>query len=195
MRCLNHPRVGSSTTVEPIQDIGAILRIKQLLAGHPRNLALFTVGINTAFRAGDLLGVVVGQVRGLAAGDELVVREHKTRNRRRVTLNSACVSAIDGLLRQRGDVCPDDLLFVGQRGALTVSYLNRLVKRWCAAVGLRGNYGSHTLRKTWGYHQRVTYGVSVVLLMEAYGHASQRQTMTYLGIQPDEIRGVYENVI
>ena len=30
------------------------------------------------------------------------------------------------------------------------------------------------------------------LLMEAFGHATQRQTLAYLGIQSDEIAQIYE---
>jgi len=35
---------------------------------------------------------------------------------------------------------------------LTVPTLNNLVKDWCRKVNLKGSYGSHTLRKTWGLH-------------------------------------------
>jgi len=40
---------------------------------------------------------------------------------------------------------------VGQ--ALKVSSVHNLVKAWCKPVKLKGNYGSHTLRKTRGYHK------------------------------------------
>ena len=88
-----------------------------------------------------------------------------------------------------------DFLFTGQRGQLTVSYLNRLVKGWCRAVNLRGNYGSHTLRKTWGYHQRVTFGVDIPRLMVCFNHSTQRQTLDYLCVQPQEIAEIYRNEI
>ena len=38
---------------------------------------------------------------------------------------------------------------------MTVSSVHRLVKSWCRDIGLKGNYGSHSLRKTFGYHQRL----------------------------------------
>ena len=63
----------------------------------------------------------------------------------------------------------------------------------CGVKGqLKGNYGSHTLRKTWGYWQRTERGTAIPLLMEAFGHATQRQTLAYLGIQSDEIAQIYE---
>ncbi len=71
--------------------------------------------------------------------------------------------------------------------------VNRLVKSWCRAINLKGNYGSHTLRKTWGYHQRVTFGVGLPELMVCFNHSTQRQTLEYLCVQPEEIRSVYAN--
>ncbi|MBW4660296.1 MAG: hypothetical protein KME15_16595 [Drouetiella hepatica Uher 2000/2452] len=45
-----------------------------------------------------------------------------------------------------------------------------MVKGWCQDVGLKENYGSHTLRKTWKHWQRMERGTSIPLLMEAFGH-------------------------
>jgi hypothetical protein len=39
--------------------------MKRLLANRPRDLALFTLGINTTLRASDLLLITEGQVRHL----------------------------------------------------------------------------------------------------------------------------------
>ena len=39
---------------------------------------------------------------------------------------------------------------------LTEPTVNQKVKSWCRTINLKGNFGSHSLRKTWGYHQRVT---------------------------------------
>jgi integrase len=93
----------------------------------------------------------------------------------------------------------EDLLFQGQRSApgqpMLSSTLTRLVKSWCAAINLRGNYGSHSLRKTWGYHQRTRFGASLPVLMHAYGHSSQAITLEYLCIQPEEIGSIYNNEI
>ena len=81
----------------------------------------------------------------------------------------------------------------GQRGPLTVPSVSRLVKSWCRAINLRGNYGSHSMRKTWGYHQRVTFGTDIPRLMVCFNHSTQRQTLEYLCIQADEIKDVYGN--
>jgi len=89
-----------------------------------------------------------------------------------------------------GTYLDEDFLFKGQRGVVTVSYLNRLVKDWCQAINLKGNYGSHTLRKTWGYHQRVTFNTDIPTLMTCFNHSTQRQTLEYLCIQPEDLMGL-----
>jgi hypothetical protein len=49
--------------------------------------------------------------------------------------------------------------------------------------------------ETFGYHQRVTFGVDIPTLMTIFGHATQRQPLDYLCIPPSEIRSVYANVL
>ncbi len=187
----NHPTAGSTIKVEPIRDKKAIARIKKILTDRPRNLCLFTLGINTAYRANELLSLQVGQVKTLQAGDVLDLKQRKTHKYRPVTLNATAVIAIQAWLVS-GDLQPEDYLFTGQRGCLTVETLSTRVKTWCQDVGLKGNYGSHTLRKTWGYWQRLERGTAIPLLMEAFGHATQQQTLAYLGIQSNEIAAIYE---
>ena len=188
----NHPPKGSTIKVDPIRKIKDIKAIKKLLHDKPRDLCLFTLGINTNLRASDLLRITAGMVRHLEAGDELTLKEKKTGKHRRITLNKAVISSIQALLYSR-DYKDDDPLFLGQRGCLTVSSVNRLVKTWCKIINLKGNYGSHTLRKTFGFHQRVTYGVGIPELMVTYNHSSQRQTLDYLCIQDEEIRSIFMN--
>ena len=190
----NHPKKGSRTVVEPIRELKDIQSIKRLLINNPLYLTLFTIGINTNLRASDILGIRVSQVRGIKPMDEVTLRERKTGKERRISLNKACVEAIHRLLSSR-DYKDSDFLFLGQRGPLMVPYVNYLVKSWCRAINLKGNYGSHTLRKTWGYVQRVHFGVGLPELMTVFGHATQRQTLTYLCVQPDEVKSVYSNII
>jgi integrase len=188
----NRPKPGSQIRVDPIRKRKDIGSIKKILADKPRDLALFTLGINTNLRASDLLRITVGQVRDLKPGDELTLTEKKTGKFRRVTLNKSVVQAIQGLLKARS-YQDDAPLFLGQRGVLTVPSVHALVKSWCRMINLKGNYGSHTLRKTFGYQMRVAFGVDIPRLMVVFNHSSQAQTLAYLGIQPSEIREIYQN--
>lgn len=186
----NHPQKGDRITVEPIRELAAVDSIKRLLAGKPRDFCFFVLGINTNLRASDLLGISIGQVRGKKPGEGIFLREKKTGKPRHITINKAVADAVAAYLAARpGDDA--ERLFRGLRGPLGVPAVSRMVKQWCAAVGLGGNYGAHSLRKTWGYHQRVTFGESVPVLMVVFGHETQAQTLAYLCIQEDEVRRVY----
>lgn len=181
--------------VEPIRDVKDIRTIKKMLVASPRDYALLVVGICTNLRASDILGLTIGQIRDLEAGDEIALKERKTGKERRITANTEIVEAVSRLLAHRMEggksLQNEEPLFVGQRGVLTVPTLSRLVKSWCAAVNLSGNYASHSLRKTFGYHQRTRLNTSIPELMVMFNHSNQRQTLDYLCVQPDEIKAAY----
>ena len=202
----NHPRLGVTIKVEPIRTVNGINKIKKALAPSPRNLALFVVGINTAYRASELLSIRLKQVRHLQPGDRLEIKQKKTKKYRAVTVNNGSVAAIQGLLEHLDRkalkmkdltwVDDDSYLFAGMDPAksLTVPYLNNLMKKWCRQANIKGNYGSHSLRKTWGFMQRTKQDTPIPLLMQAFGHASQQQTLAYLCIQDEEIDSIYTSL-
>jgi site-specific recombinase XerD len=65
----------------------------------------------------------------------------------------------------------------------------KFISNICQEVGLTGNYGTHTLRKTWGYHARMQ-GVDLALIMHKLNHNSLAYTKRYLGITDDELEAV-----
>jgi integrase len=77
----NHPKLGDSIKVEAIRTEKDIRLIKKFLVDKPRDLAIFTLGINTNLRASDLLKLTIGQVRYLRVGEHFTVRE-KDRKRK-----------------------------------------------------------------------------------------------------------------
>jgi len=195
MKAKNNPKPNSVITVDPIKDVKDIKSIKRMLSDNPLHYALFVVGINTALRAGDLLGLTVKDVKAILRDEDgAFVRESKTRKKRRIIFNDAAKDALRNLLSLR-DHEDGEPIFQGQRGKISESYLCRLVKKWCNDIHLDGHYGSHSLRKSFGYHQRVTFKTDIPTLMEIFGHSTQKQTLTYLCIQPDEIKSVYKNIL
>jgi integrase len=189
----NHPPQGAIIRVEPIRSQQAIAAIEALLESQPRNRAIFCLGTNTNLRAIDMLKLTVGEVLGLLPGDSLVVREKKTKKLRRIVMNRKVILTLETWLAEHPDPRPGAPLFQsrGREAPLTVSSLNNLVKLWCRQVGLRGNYGSHSLRKTFGYIHRVVYGTDIPTLMVMFNHSSQKQTLAYLGIEEAEVRDAY----
>ncbi len=192
----NHPRKGSSIKVEPIRKLEDIKAIKQLLQKRPRDLLLFTMGINNGLRIGDILKLKAGQVQELKPGDVLWIREQKTDKDNVLLINRAVHKALEKYLAG-ADPGPGDFLFRSRKGSgpLSVSAANHLVKSWCRAINLRGNYGTHSLRKTFGYIQRIKYGVGFEVLCKRFNHSSPTVTMRYLGIEDKEVNGILMNEI
>ncbi|WP_045213915.1 site-specific integrase [Desulfonatronovibrio magnus] len=192
----NHPQKGSSIKVEPIRNLEDIKAIKQLLQDKPRDLLLFIIGINNGLRIGDILKLKVKQVQGLRSGDTLRIREQKTGKENVLLINKSVHKALERYL-ESAQPDPEDYLFKSKKGSgpLTVSAANRLVKSWCKAINLRGNYGTHSLRKTFGYIQRIKYGVGFEVLCKRFSHSSPAVTMRYLGIEDKEVNGILMNEI
>ena len=182
--------------MEPIRRPEDIKSIKKMLQNKPRDLLLFTIGINNGLRIGDILKLKVKQVQGLKPGEALRVREQKTDKDNILLINKSVQRALDNHLASAG-LEPDDYLFKSKKGSgpLTVSAANRLVKSWCKAINLRGNYGTHSLRKTFGYIQRTQYGVGFEILCKRFNHSSPAVTMRYLGIEDKEVNGILMNEI
>jgi integrase len=190
----NHPKLGDTIRVGPIREKKDVQAIKQLLAGHPRNLALFTTGINTNLRPSDLLRIPLASIKDLKLGDSFELREKKTAKIRRVTINKASHKAIRDYLKVRPKTKDEAPLFVAEvrpYKALSVNYLHHLVKQWCELINLKGNYGAHSLRKTFGYHHRVYFGTDIPTLMIAFNHSTQRQTLGYLGIESSDVHQAF----
>lgn len=180
--------------VEPIRRKVDIERIKTNLADQPRNLALFVFGINTNLRASDIVRITVDQVKGIKPGETINLIEKKTKKPRCITINPGTANVIELWLKKRGD--KPGPLFLSQRitgKAICVTSVHRLVKSWCDLIKIKGNYGSHTLRKTWGY-QAWKAGIDIPRIMTIFNHSSQRQTLQYLCIQEKEIQEVYLKV-
>jgi len=184
----NHPAKGSRITVDPIRSLKDIGRIKRALSG--RDLLLFTIGINNGLRIGDILKLKVGDVIDLEPGETVPIKEQKTGKVNVLMVNKEVHKALHKYLAE-AELNDSDYLFKSRKGGnspLSVSYCSQLVKRWC--VGLKGNFGSHSLRKTFGFIQRTQFGVDFSLLCKRFGHSSPAITMRYLGINDAEVNSI-----
>jgi integrase len=192
----NQPAKGSRITVEPIRKIEDIKSISRLLEGSPRDRLLFVMGINNGIRTGDLLKLKVKDVRHLKAGDYITIKEGKTKKDNIVVINRTVYKALKNYLEK---VQPDnnDYLFASRKGnePLQTKSINRLIKSWTQAINLKGNYGAHSLRKTWGYIQRTKHGVGFEIICKRFNHSNPAVTMRYLGIQDKEVHDILMNEI
>lgn len=194
----NHPEKGSRIEVEPIREEKDIKAISQLLSGNPRDLLLFSMGINNGIRAGDLLKIKVGDIRYLKPGQVHQIIESKTNKKNVVVVNKSVRKALDNYLSQGERKEDHHFLFQSRKGdnsSLSVQSVHALIKKWTGTINLKGNYGTHTLRKTWGYQQRVKYGVGFDVIAKRYNHSDPKTTMVYLGINDKEVHSILMNEI
>jgi integrase len=192
----NHPKTGDEIRVDPICRLEDIKTIKGMLSDRPRDLLLFVMGVNNGLRAGDLLRLKVKDVRHLKEGDCTNLRESKTRKNNILMVNRSVHKALKNYFEK---VNPDeeDFLFPSQKSnrPLVIQSVNALMKKWTKAINLKGNYGAHTLRKTFGYIQRTKYGVSWEILADRFNHSTPAVTRRYLGITKDEVSKILLNEI
>lgn len=190
--------------VEPIRDKKKIAQIKNLLRAEKRyrDLLLFVIGINTALRISDLLDLRIGMFVDADGTmlDNFYIREQKTDKRRRIRINDIVRDTLQEYLIAYPDIVsePNNYLFFNVK---TCNYSDpikrgiawRLIAEICEAVGLRGNFGTHSLRKTWGYQARMV-GIDLGLIMKTLNHSNLEETKRYLGITDDELAEIADKL-
>lgn len=175
--------------VDPIRDTSAIDAIKQLTKPHPRNHLLFVAGINSGLRAADLVQLLVGQVRGLGVGDVVQIKETKRGKENVFVINGPIHEALTWYFESYPGIDDHWPIFFSQNRpgkAISTQRVGDLVVEWALIVGLKGRYGAHSLRKTWGYQSRQTHKVPWEIICDRYGHDSPATTRTYLGLKKAE---------
>ena len=183
--------------VEPITEPKSIKSIKKILSDNHRDKLLFIMGINTGLRVQDLLALKKKDVKDVQVGERVILREKKTGKENVFIMNKEIKSALDEHL-STAKLEENHYLFKSRKGSnypLSTYAVTKYVKRWAEAVNLKGNYGAHTLRKTWCYHQRKTFGVSWEVLAKRLNHSSPSITRRYLGIQEEEVEEILLHVI
>lgn len=173
--------------VQPIKKIEDIQKIKKYLAKKPRDGLLFSFGINTGLRISDILSLDVWDVKGR---DYIEIREKKTNKYKKFPLNRFLKEEIELFVKNK---LPEQPLFYTQKHCrLDRTQAYRILNKASQAVGVKERIGTHTLRKTFGYHQYKKYN-DIVLLQKIFNHSSPLVTLRYIGIEQDTIDESYRN--
>jgi site-specific recombinase XerD len=178
--------------VQPIRNKEQINAVKAILkASSSRNYCLFVLGINSGLRISDLLKLKLqdvcdgkGQIR-----DRITVREQKTGKNKDFPVGETTQKALKEYINT--DTPPDTPLFQSQKGgALTRQQVYRILNDAAKKAGIKDKIGTHTMRKTFGYH---TYqaGVDVAYIQKLLNHSSPAVTLRYLGITQDDLDNIY----
>lgn len=163
-----------------------------------RNYAMIILGLNTAFRIGDLLNLKWkdvshpnGQLR-----EHICVIEQKTGKERIVAVNAAVTKVLETLREHYRNAGEEQYLFPSTRKPeipLSRSQAFRIIKEAAEHAGIEECISCHSLRKTFGY-QAWKQGVQPAVLMDIYNHSSYRITKRYLCIEQEDRDRVYLDV-
>jgi integrase len=177
--------------VEPIRDRKKIDLMKKILAaGSPRDHLLFVMGINSALRVGDLLGLTYNDVideKGEPL-DHLRLRETKTKKNNKIAIPKGVKKAIKDYVAEFYQGNLDEYLFKSRKGEnqpITRKHAWSIIQKAADEAEVRDNIGAHSLRKTWAYHSYKA-GVDVNIIQDLLNHSSPSVTRRYIGITQDE---------
>lgn len=170
--------------VQPIRNKNKIEEIKSYLKeSGTRDLLLFTMGINTGLRISDLLKLKINDVKGKS---HVEIKEQKTCKIKRFPLLGNLQSMIEEYIRGKADY---DYLFKSRNGenkpiSRVMAYM--IINQACKKAQIKDNVGTHTLRKTFGYHHYQTFH-DVAILQYLLNHSSPSITLRYIGITQDNV--------
>lgn len=171
---------------------------------HYRDELMFILGINIGLRAGDLLSLRWNQVlrEDKTVYEEITVKEEKTDKFRTFYLNNSCTAAITAYferLSSENEVNLDSYIFSSRKGNthIQVRPACNILKTAAKSVGIEYNVGTHSLRKTFGYHQLKAHADDALFLcelQEMFGHSSPKITLRYCGLENEKMRQYYNDV-
>ncbi len=170
-------------TVEPIRNMQDIEKIKKILGEKKkRDLLLFILGINSGLRISDLLRLKVSDVKDK---NRVEIVEKKTGKNKSFPITKPIRNLIKNITKQQ---TKDDWLFKSQKGSQAITRIQayRILKQVSKIAKLTIKIGTHTLRKTFGYHfYKKTKDIA--LLQSILNHSTPKITLRYIGINQEII--------
>ncbi|MBL1227265.1 site-specific integrase [Enterococcus sp. BWR-S5] len=186
--------------VEPIRDRKQIDNMKAILAAGKmgqRNVLLFSIGINTAYRISDLRRLKLSDVLTISRNkvvikDRLEMKEKKTGKHNSIIISNKLKKAIleyvteffPGVMATQNF---DHYLFTSRKGIdqpISREQVWRILSEAAKKIGLE-NIGSHSMRKTFGY-SLYKNGIDIEIIQDLLNHSSQRETLRYIGITQED---------
>lgn len=197
--------------VEPIRDPHDIELISSYLwHWDPKYYLLFSLGIYTGLRVSDILALTIKDVlRDKKIVSYITIREAKTRKHRKIPVTSDLMNALKDALFPYSQWKDLDYPLIPSRkrsGGVAHSIgrnqaYHVLKKASIEAAGIDQGIGTHTMRKTFGYHayhakRKDGKGEErdVAALQTVFGHSRPDITLRYIGVGQDEKDALYESV-
>lgn len=178
------------TTVEPIRNLKHLHRLENYLTKKSkRDLLLLTIGTNCGLRISDIIALNVGDVRNKT---HIRIIEKKTGKYKSFPINSKLKPMFEEFTK--GKHSEEALFKTKFQNRMDRFTAYRIIKSACKSIGLPEKVGTHTMRKTFGYHHYQKFK-DVAMLQKIFNHSSPQITLSYIGIEQDQIDESYNNFI
>jgi len=187
--------IGQKPPLKP-REVWAI-RIRLQIQRKQRDLALFTLAIDSKLRSCDLVALRISDVAtGGSIRERAMIVQKKTGRPVQFELTEQTRGAVHAWITQRA-LSDGGYLFPSRVHAcphLSTRQYARIVKQWVASIGLDPHkYGTHSLRRTKAalIYKKTGNLRAVQLLL---GHTKLESTVRYLGIEVDDALQISEQV-
>lgn len=176
--------------VEPIRDLEKLESMCAYLEEtNPRNNVLFSMGIYTGLRVGDILKLRIKDVHDKRF---ITIKESKTGKTKPIEVNPILRRILKEYTKDKNQ---NEFLIKSREQtnkAISRVMAYKIIREVGEMFGV-DNLGTHTMRKTFGYHYyKRTH--DVVTLQKLFNHSSATITLRYIGIEQDDLNKAYRNI-
>ena len=197
-----HLKTGEFNMVNAIKDMKKVKALLMYLKGSSdRDYLLCKFQLNTGLRISDVVPIKVHDLMSSKRRfkEHLAINEVKTGKFKLIKLNDELKDTLKEYI-VKYDLTDDDFLFTynkfdtnGRQRHITVTQAYRVLKEAAVAVGI-DDFGTHSLRKTWGYFSYKASKHNIGLLMDMFNHSAPSITLKYIGIDQDARDEMYSSV-
>jgi integrase len=167
--------------VQPIRDLETLKDLEDYFKEkNERDFAMFLLGIYTGLRISDILNL---RVRDIRERNYFEIREIKTGKQKRIAINHTLQKGLKSYLRDKDGHEYIIKSRVGKNRPITRERAYGILREAAEEFDLE-SIGTHTLRKTYGYHFYKQTN-DVALLQRLFNHATPDITLRYIGINQD----------
>ena len=161
-----------------------ILREIEIRQDH-RAGAIIGLMLYGGLRVSDVVGLTLVDVTIEARSGQAICRHGKGNKLRIVPLPNEARRLLSRYLETRPPI-DSDLIFVGERGALTDDGVRSICSRYAATTGVK--FTPHTLRHTFAHRFLASSSNDIVALAQILGHESLNTTAIYTKRSQDELQ-------
>lgn len=211
----NNSKKGDPHEVYPIKDKKDIRKIQQYFIDKKntngvrveekqiaaRNLMMWTMGINVGLRASDLRELTWDNIFNPDGSfqDGIRMAEKKTGKFKTFYFNKYATDAITEYIEEFKPNTDKGIHVFRSRegGAIEVRTICKIIKDATLSCGINLNTGSHTMRKTFGYHFYTLHRDDInalIHLQRLFNHSSPQVTLAYIGIEDEESKEYYNGL-